>query len=148
MRHFRDRLSFDVKCKISNPTVVFWSSFSVTRAVKMHGPVNTQGRWYTKHNRYRASKWSRVVWRDTTCLWINITNPEKVHTHTHNLLPDQTVPGTSETLRSASSCWAAQTRPSRRVRNTTFILCLSWTFFCWGWGCPSVWRGWELWHLL
>ena len=80
--------------------------------------------------------------RHTTCLWINVTNPDKVHTH--DLLPDQTIPATSETLFSASSSWAAQIRPRRRVRNTTFILCLLWTFFCWGWGCPSGWRGWEL----
>ena len=44
-----------------------------------------------------------LSWTDTICLWINITNPEKVHTQTQDLLPDQTVPGTSETLCSASS---------------------------------------------
>ena len=46
-------------------------------------------------------------------------------TQTHqDLRPDQIVSGTSEALGSASSSWAAQTRPRRRVRNRTFILCL------------------------
>ena len=26
---------------------------------------------------------TKSSWRDTTCLWINITKPENVHTHTH-----------------------------------------------------------------
>ena len=42
---------------------------------------------------------------------------------------------------SAGASWAAQTRPRRRVRNRTSILCLSWSFFCRRCGCPSGWRG-------
>ena len=51
---------------------------------------------------------------------------------------------TSERLCSASSSWAAQTIPRRKVRNRTFILCLLWSYFCPGWGCPRGWKGWEL----
>ena len=65
-----------------------------------------------------------------------------------DLLPGQTITGTSETLCSASSSWATQTRPSRRVRNTTFIFRLSWTFSCQGCGRPSGCRGWGLCHFL
>ena len=76
------------------------------------------------------------------------TKGTHIHTHTHThtpqyLLADQTIPGTSERLCSASSSWVAETTPRRRVRNRTFLLCLSWFFFWKSWGCPSGWRGWE-----
>ena len=59
-----------------------------------------------------------LSWTDTICLWINITNPEKVHTQTQDLLPDQTIPGTSETLCSASSSWAThQTKEQSQEHN-------------------------------
>ena len=89
-----------------------------------------------------------------------LMEPQNEHTHTHmhththtpqhtkDLLPDQNDLDTSETLCSASSSWATQTRPSRRVRNTTFIFRLSWTFSCQGCGRPSGCRGWGLCHFL
>ena len=131
-----------------------WSSFSVTRTGKMHESINTQQRWYRHEIEpvYGVEPVDGAVlsWRDTTCLWICITKPQNEHTltHTQDLLPDETIPGTSETLCSASSSWAEQTSPRRRARNRTFILCLSWTFFYRGWGCPSGWRAWGLCHSL
>ena len=111
-----------------------------------------------KQNRHRAHKWSSVEMEgDGSHYGSTITKSQKEHRHTHtlslslslslspqDLLPDQTIPGTSERLGWASSSWAAQITPRSRLRNKTFILRLPWSVFCRGWGYSSSWRGWKL----
>ena len=117
----------------------------------MHESINTVERTQ-QTEQCRASEWSIVAWEGHNLLMNQRNKPrESTHTHTRtyttsSLVPDQIIPATSEMLLlfAASSSWAAQTRPRRRVRNTTFILWLLWSFFCWGWGCASGWRGCEL----
>ena len=132
-----------------------WSAFSVTRAGKRHEGQLIQSRDAAETSIYgrgiEPGNGAELSLREMVPLMDphnKITKGTNTHTPPRSELPDQTVPGTSERLCSASSSWAEHTRPRKRVRNRTFILCLLWSFFWKSWGCPRGWRGSELCHIL
>ena len=73
--------------------------------------------------------------------------PREIRTHTHTHTPR--LPPRSDHPSYLWDTWLSflflgSTNQSSRLKNRTFILCLLWSCFCRGWGCPSGWRGWGL----
>lgn len=66
---------------------------------------------------------TKLSWRDTTCLWINITKPENVHTHTPKTSSRAELPWYLWKLCSASFSWVAQTRPRRSEEGNRRVSC-------------------------